>query len=121
MDVIIRMELWKENELFLLEEGLLGNLWNNELCFHYDNMEHTITFTKEEIKFKRENGEYIFQLHIREEPTCTFLLKETNTMLDIHVEKANFKIDDHRIDFEYCIETDDHQNTISITWQEKEC
>lgn len=121
MDVIIRMELWKENELFLLEEGLLGNLRNNELSFHYDNMEHTIMFNKEKMTFQRENDEYCFHLDIQDEPKCNFLLKETNTMLDIHVEKASFKMNNHQIEFDYCIETDDHQNTISITWQEKEC
>ena len=120
LEVVIQMELLKEEELFLSKGELSGNLENNKLSFTYDNMEHRIFFSKEELIFQRENNEYLFELRIKEEPECAFLLKETNTLLDIHVENANFMLSDHKIDFEYCIETDDQLNEVIITWQEKE-
>lgn len=120
LEVTVHMNLQKEEESFLSKDDLSGYLENNKLSFTYDNMEHTIIFTKDQILFKRENNEYCFELMIKEEATCTFLLKETNTLLDIHVESANFIIGDHKIEIDYCIETDDVRNTVVVTWQERE-
>ena len=120
LEVIIRMDLWKEEELFLSKDNISGNFENNQLTFTYDNMEHKIFFSKDEVTFQRENQEYLFELNIKDVPECTFLLKETNTKLDIHVERANCTIDDQKIEFEYCIETDDAINGVVISWQKKE-
>lgn len=119
LEVLVKMKLYKEDVLVFEKENLEGTLEDHHLIFQCDNATHTLTFSKEESTFTRETDEFLFKLVIKEEPICTYLLKETDTLLSIHVEKTSMEIQENACDFEYCIETDDECNGVVIEWMEK--
>ena len=116
---LINMKLYKDNEKYY-------DLKNVEVTFEDNIIEFQIegTIISFELQnygciFTRENDEFRFILNTNKEES-TYLLKETDTLLDIIVERCNFKRKDDIVTIEYQLETDDCLNKIESEIEEYE-
>ena len=109
----VNMKLYKDNDIFYSLENIESSFEDNILKFNAENTDNEFNLNDYGCIFTRENDEFRFILNLIDE-TSTFLLKETDTLLDVKVERCNFKRKNDEIIIEYQLETDDALNKIHI-------
>ena len=78
------------------------------------SIQNVLKLLEEGCIFTRENDEFRFKLDtIKKE--ATYLLKETNTLLDIIVEKCEYFVYPDKTEITYKLESDDCLNSIELT------
>lgn len=97
------------------EDNIKGLIANEVLSFNLNEMHHEINLNSEE--FKRENNEYSFILDIKNQKSQIILKKEQYN-LQVLVEYANLLRNKNEIQLTYFIETDDHENVLTIKLEE---
>ena len=90
-------------------------LENNILSFQLNDMNHSVNLQTKE--FLRENDEYAFLLDIENQKSQITLKKEQYN-LQVLVEYANLLTNKNEIQLSYFIETDDHENVLTIELEE---
>ena len=98
------------------EENIEGNIQNQIITFSFQNMHHTLNLAEE--SFLRENDDYAFFLDIQNQKSEITLKKEQYN-LQVLVEYANLLTNKNAIQLSYFIETDDHENILTIELEEK--
>ena len=87
---LINMKLSKDNNIFYNLENIEALVNEKVIEFEIENTKNVYNISDKGCIFKRENDEFEFVLDtIKKE--ATYLLKETNTLLDIIVEKCEFE------------------------------
>ena len=87
---LINVKLSKDNNIFYNLENIEALVNEKVIEFEIENTKNVYNISVEGCIFKRENDEFEFVLDtIKKE--ATYLLKETNTLLDIIVEKCEFE------------------------------
>lgn len=110
---LINMKLSKDNNIFYNLENIEALVNEKVIEFEIENTKNVYNIFDEGCIFKRENDEFEFVLDtIKKE--ATYLLKETNTLLDIIVEKCEFEDFKDKIRLSYQLESDDCLNIIEI-------
>jgi hypothetical protein len=114
------MKLFKDDEKYYdltnIETKIVNNDTDKVIEFLIDNIINTYKLNENGCIFIRENAEYKFTLDTINNQS-TYLLKETDTLLDIKVEKCEYKKTAEKITIKYQLETDDNLNTIEISIQ----
>ena len=110
---LIKMKLYKDDDVFYDIKDINGTFLDDILKFEVENTNNEFNLSDYGCIFTRENDEFRFILDLIEE-TATFLLKETDTLLDVKVERCNFKRKKNNILIEYQLETDDCLNKIEL-------
>ena len=110
---LIKMKLYKDDDIYYDMKDVNGTFLDDILKFEVENTNNEFNLSDYGCVFTRENNEFRFILNLIEE-TATFLLKETDTLLDVKVERCNFKRKKNEILIEYQLETDDCLNKIEI-------
>lgn len=117
---LINMKLFKDDEKYYdltnIETKIVNNDTDKVIEFLIDNIINTYKLNENGCIFIRENAEYKFTLDTINNQS-TYLLKETDTLLDIKVEKCEYKKTAEKITIKYQLETDDNLNTIEISIQ----
>ena len=110
---LINMKLSKDNNIFYNLENIEALVNEKVIEFEIENTKNDYNISDKGCIFKRENDEFEFVLDtIKKE--ATYLLKETNTLLDIIVEKCEFEDFKDKIRLSYQLESDDCLNIIEI-------
>ena len=110
---LIKMKMYKDNDVYYDIKDINGTFLDDILKFEVENTNNEFNLSDYGCIFTRENDEFRFILDLIEE-TATFLLKETDTLLDVKVERCNFKRKKNNILIEYQLETDDCLNKIEL-------
>lgn len=110
---LINMKLYKDSEKYYDVKEKEAKNEDNIIEFDIENINNMFEFQDYGCLFTRENDEFRFILDTNEEE-ATYLLKETNTLLDIKVERCNFKRKRNQVIIEYQLETDDCLNKIEL-------
>ncbi len=93
------------------EVNIPGTMENDILSFQIKDMNHTLDFNTK--TFLRENDDYAFLLDIENQKSQILLKKEQYT-LQVLVEYANLLTNKNEIQLSYFIETEDHENVLTI-------
>ncbi len=109
----VNMKLYKDNDEFYNVSNIESSFEDNILKFVVENTNNEFNLNDYGCIFTRENDEFRFILDLINE-TSTFLLKETDTLLDVKVERCSFKRKKDEIIIEYQLETDDCLNKIHL-------
>lgn len=110
---LINMKLSKDNNIFYNLENIEALVDEDKIEFEIENTKNVYNILNEGCIFTRENEEFEFVLDTLKKE-ATYLLKETNTLLDIIVEKCEFEYLNGKIKLSYQLESDDCLNTIEI-------
>ena len=110
---LVKMKLYKDNDIYYDLKDIDASFLDNILKFNVENTDNEFNLNDYGCIFTRENDEFKFALDLTCE-TATFLLKETDTLLDVKVERSNFKRKKNNILIEYQLETDDCLNKIEL-------
>ncbi len=117
MELLIDVILYKNDEICLkynrinaIEEKIDNNIF---IKYKTDDINNEINIFDNNCIFIRESDEFEFKLDTIENE-ATYLLKETNTKLDIKIDNIDFKLKGENIHLIYQLETDDCQNKIEI-------
>ncbi len=110
---LVKMKLYKDNDMYYDLKDIKSTFLNNILRFDSENTRNEFNLNDYGCIFTRENDEFKFILDLTEEKS-TFLLKETDTLLDVKVERCKFKRQKNNIYIEYQLEIDDCLNKIEI-------
>lgn len=105
----ITLNLYKERRLEASYNDIFALVNNSTYSFIIENVKTTLN--SEELI--RENNEFRFNLDIKNKQ-ATYLLKEQNTVLDIDVEKINFKKENNNIILEYKISSDEEEFKLEL-------
>ena len=110
---LINFKLYKDNEKYYDLKDIDAFFEDNIIKFLIEDINMSFELQEYGCIFTRENDEFRFILDVIEQQ-ATYLLKETNTLLDIIVERCNFKRRKDIIVIEYQLETDDCINKIEL-------
>lgn len=117
MKTTFHMKLFKDDNVYYNISKIEGikTIEENKTIgkFTFENIENTFEVDTEGCIFKRENDEFTFTLNTSKKE-ATYLLKETNSLLNIQVEKCEFFNLENKWVLKYQLETDDNLNTIEI-------
>ena len=119
MKSVLSLTLYNENEKILEIKDVEYHKEKEEISFVHDNITYTIGTKKEKQYFIRESDEFTFSLDITKR-TCTYLLKETNTMLDVQVIDCSLEQRKNEIILEYDMESTEGKNKVHIDLKEGE-
>ena len=115
MEYILKITLKNGENIVINEENIPALLENNILSCQLNNMKHSVNLQTKE--FIRENDEYAFLLDIENQKSQITLKKEQYN-LQVLVEYANLLTNKFEIQLSYFIETDDHENVLTIELEE---
>ncbi len=111
---LINMKLLKDDSIIYNMENIEAEINEKYIKFELDNTTNIYELLEEGCIFTRENDEFRFKLNtIKKE--ATYLLKETNTLLDIIVEKCEYFVYPDKTKITYKLESDDCLNSIELT------
>ncbi len=115
MTTIIDLKLYKNDQLIKEYKEIKALEKEDTILFFIEDVKTSVS--KKE--FIRENKEYQFKIDFRTN-TCTYLLKENNTLFDINVEKkTSYKKDQNKITIIYKIETEEELIRVEIERKEE--
>lgn len=110
---LINMKLYKDNEKYYDLKNINASLEENTIQFLVNGTNTSFDLQDYGCVFSRENDEFRFTVDTNEVES-TYYLKETDTLLDVKVERCNFKRKKDIIIIEYQLETDDCLNKIEL-------
>ena len=115
MEYILKVSLNNGEKEVLNHKNIKAQLEEDILKFKMEDMEHTLDLKSKQ--FIRENEEYSFLLDIENQKSQITLKKEQYN-LQVLVEYANLLTNKNEIQLSYFIETDDHENVLTIELEE---
>lgn len=110
---VINMKLYKDDNKYYDLNNINVFLEDEIIKFDIDGIKNIFDLRDYGCIFIRESDEFKFVLDTNEE-VSTYHLKETDTLLDLKVERCNFKRKKNNIAIEYQLETDDCLNKIEL-------
>lgn len=108
----------KENDEIMNKKDIPAIYKNNTLSFIIDEIKYTFLIKCDRLLFQRENKEFKFKLIISKDNKCTYLLKNTQTLLDIKVINGYYTYIDNILNIKYKLETENINNEIQINIKE---
>ena len=117
MASVLSLTLYNEKEKVLEIKDVSYKRVEDEISFVHDEIKYKMGLHKEKLYFNRESDEFLFSLDITRN-TCTYLLKETNAMLNLQVKDCSLKKSKNEIILIYDIETMEGKNQVNIYLKE---
>lgn len=115
----LSLTLYNEKEKILEMMNVEYRKEKEEISFVRDAITYRIGINKKKKYFTRESEEFTFFLDITNR-RCTYLLKETNTTLDVQVVDCSLEQKKNEITIEYNIESTEGKNKIHMYLKEGE-